>query len=266
MPRPRGKHSLTKKVRTLSTPYTLHVPIPEEKPEPVEVYYHSFVIDHDLFQVREKIRHDVVNNYMNLYSNGVEMPPITLANIKGVQYLVDGFHRMMAYRKIGVLLPIMAYIIPVKNIKEARWLAYVDNCKHGIPLNKQEKEQGFHSYIAAKKYKFADGVYKSARQMAFELGFWKHPTILKKLKEFYPHVYKNMTRDPDFDPHKAYCGSIPRERSLRRILLERMETIGKQISLLDEDGKMALQRACKTMQEYLQGETKYNPYEEEDDY
>ena len=65
------------------------------------------VLDVDVFvtdagtQVRLEIDDDVVAEYAAALAEGVQFPPVVVFRADGSELLVDGFHRVLAYRKAG---------------------------------------------------------------------------------------------------------------------------------------------------------------------
>ena len=60
----------------------------------------QIIIDKDRMQAREKINQTVVSEYADLYREGTELPPITVFKVGDDYFLVDGFHRFAAQKKL----------------------------------------------------------------------------------------------------------------------------------------------------------------------
>src|SRR5688500_13986666 len=52
-------------------------------------------------QVRAAINEDVVAEYADLMAGGVAFPPVVIFHDGSAAYLADGFHRVLAARRIG---------------------------------------------------------------------------------------------------------------------------------------------------------------------
>jgi hypothetical protein len=154
-------------------------------------------IEPDVFQIRIKMRDDVVKSYKTAYENGADMPPVIVAELKGVYYLVDGFHRVRALMQLHTGY-VSANVIPVKTVKEARLLAVKYNSTHGLQLTSKDKIKAFDAYIKAEGYfkNGKKGSYKSMREIARELVFWTHVTVGNRLKKYYNPIYRKMNVTP----------------------------------------------------------------------
>ena len=105
--------------------------IPIEKIEVIQgllprVYTHT---------VEEKIE-----EYKEAMEAGEQFPPITVWE-RGSQYwLIDGMHRLLAAKRLGIDT-IKAEVVELENELEARILAIEKNMLHGIPLTREEKRE-----------------------------------------------------------------------------------------------------------------------------
>jgi len=61
----------------------------------------SITVD-DRYQIRERQSTDMIARYTEAIEAGVSMPPVLVWQSEGVNYLIDGFHRVRAYESAGV--------------------------------------------------------------------------------------------------------------------------------------------------------------------
>ena len=195
-----------------------------------EIPIRDIIIRPEVFQVRlDELRKDVVRDYMSAYQRGDNMPPVRVADLKGVYYLIDGFHRMEALKWLH-RDRVNAEIIPVKNEKEARWLAVKCNSVHGLRLTGKDRAKAFDIFIKAKGHLVdgKSGCFKPIRQMARDFGLWSNVTTGNYLKKHYPSIYYSLnvhTPEDDKGNDKEFPGEKPtyhisREQSLLNILRE----------------------------------------------
>ena len=89
------------------------------------------------FQARSRMDLQVIKDYEAVISEGRDMPPIKVVRIKDVLYVVDGFHRVHAYRNQG-RDRIEADVID-GNDRLALELAVSANHAHGLRRSNQDK-------------------------------------------------------------------------------------------------------------------------------
>ena len=81
-----------------------------------------------------------VMNYQYAMETGSKFPPITVAELNGKYYLVDGKHRIEAYKKLKEDF-VTCEIIKVSNTKEIFEEAIKNNSKHGLAFRSGDKER-----------------------------------------------------------------------------------------------------------------------------
>lgn len=103
---------------------------------------------------RDRVDPEVVERYREVRT---ALPPLKCVNIDGKIVLADGFHRLEAHKKEGADR-VFVDIVP-GTMREVRVIAATENCSHGHPLARDERnraitwlaENGFpHGDIAAK--------------------------------------------------------------------------------------------------------------------
>ena len=151
------------------------------------------------FQVRAggvSIPH--VNFLARAMDSDGDLEPVKVAKVGRAHWLVDGFHRLAAARKLG--WSHIAANVATMSLGEARGFALLANTKHGKGPGRADKARLFEQYLAQGKHLRADGVVKASRVIGAELNHvWSHETIRRKLKAGgievdlqveYPHGYK----------------------------------------------------------------------------
>lgn len=142
-------------------------------------------------QVRSKVDEATVKRYATAMEVGIEFPPIKLARVNDVLYLVDGWHRVSAAYEIG-RSNIEAEIYDM-TMKHAAWWAAEANLKHGLPLKASERRNVFRAYVKAGRHRKSPHRYKSYREISEELhGIGGHTTVRSWMKKFYPKIFKEM--------------------------------------------------------------------------
>lgn len=91
------------------------------------------------YQARSRMDPQVIKDYEGLISEGVEMPPIKVVSIQNQLYVVDGFHRVHAYRNQG-RDRIETEVIE-STAQDALILAIRANQEHGLRRSVQDKNK-----------------------------------------------------------------------------------------------------------------------------
>jgi len=88
-------------------------------------------------QPRTTINPEIVQEYAEAMEAGVEFPPITVVHDGAAHWLVDGFHRFFAHRRLS-RQQIKAEVI-TGELTEARWLSLAANKAHGVRRSNDDK-------------------------------------------------------------------------------------------------------------------------------
>lgn len=161
-------------------------------------------------QSRDEMSPQQVKNYGTAYRNGAAFPPLVVTTRPGdfpgcpSYLLLDGFHRYQAILNIG------GQYVEVKVIEtpidatphQLRWLGGRENLRNGLPLKTKDKRELFKSYIKAGQHREGRR-FKSSREIASELMFCTHQTVLDWMKRFFPSVYRAMKKGGDKVNNKA---------------------------------------------------------------
>lgn len=209
-----------------------------------KINLHEIQVLPDCFQVREKTKRNVVYDYKVKYQNGVAMPPLVVARLKGVYYLCDGFHRLFALQELGRQI-IDAEVIDVKNEHEIRWTAARLNGQHGLQLTSKEKHLAFDCFIKAGKHK-RNKSYLSIREIAKEFGMWNQSTVNRTLKSRYPAIFAKMKREPYGDDGRDRDNRIAMPNlSLTQQTLDNLKEVAGSMSALHGQGRKQVIKALK---------------------
>jgi hypothetical protein len=180
------------------------------------------IIKNPEWQLREKLNATRVKHYRSVYKSGATMPPITLADIKGKLYLIDGWHRCEAQIELG-WSHFDATIMPMSK-SEAQWKAASANLTHGESYKKPERKKAFNVFISTKQNKAAGGKLMSYREMAVAFGGDpSHVTIRKWVKDDHPLLFKALEKHKgDWSPDMLSSKTGPTEEQL---LLGRLHSL-----------------------------------------
>lgn len=88
-------------------------------------------------QPRTAINPGIVQEYAEAMEAGVEFPPVTIVHDGAAHWLVDGFHRFFAHRRLN-RQQIKAEVI-LGELAEARWLSLAANKAHGVRRSNEDK-------------------------------------------------------------------------------------------------------------------------------
>ena len=98
-------------------------------------------------QIRHSLNHDQVDTYRNNYLNGIDMPPIEIARLGERYWVVDGFHRLAAMKRISPSYEVDCILLKGLSRDAIRWRAVEANMKHGLALTQDERRGGFNVFV-----------------------------------------------------------------------------------------------------------------------
>lgn len=193
----------------------------------VSLPLNSLVCDEDLQVRRTGLDRRVVERYRVIVRNadkgGQPLPAITVAVMKGMYVVVDGFHRHKAH-ELEKRTHIEAELVPVSSRAEALWLAAAGNLNHGKPLSQADKKAALSRFLSAKMHLRAPRNVSrqlkqqrpapdvmSLREIANALGLSKSTTRLWMMthhKKRYDDLYARVDTLPrnDGDELTPYLG------------------------------------------------------------
>lgn len=88
-------------------------------------------------QPRTAINPGIVQEYAEAMETGVDFPPVMVVHDGAAYWLVDGFHRFFAHRRLS-RQQIKAEVI-LGELAEARWLSLAANKTHGVRRSNEDK-------------------------------------------------------------------------------------------------------------------------------
>lgn len=155
------------------------------------------------FQIRVKgTIPGVVKKYADDMYCGQEFPPISLADIGGKLYLLEGWHRFEAAHVTLGHESIEATITPLK-WREAKAVASRANVTQGQGLTSADKRRRLTLYLQAGLHKKGGVIVKSYRDLERELGI-KRSTLHRYMELDHLDTFKAMAKDEpqsrDADP------------------------------------------------------------------
>lgn len=157
--------------------------------DPGHLHKLQYAID-DRFQVRNKLDQNVVVEYTKAMAVGAKFPPIKLARINGVLFLIDGFHRAAAAKEASYTLE--ATIVDMTEREALRAIA-VTNLTHGVRLKPSERVKAFKAFIKGKGHVKDGGKFKSYREIALDLhGMGGHTTIRNWMIKHFPRIARQI--------------------------------------------------------------------------
>lgn len=162
------------------------------------------------YQVRGRLDDATISRYANALAEGCNMPPIRVADVEGSLIVVDGWHRLAAYDRLGTWT--VDAIITEATAGEAGWMAAVANLTHGLPLSNAEIRRAFQALIKARQHiakptqgAMMRGTLLSYRDLAQLLGgLVRHTTIRGWMMKDFPGIARRMGgEDAAYLPREA---------------------------------------------------------------
>lgn len=178
--------------------------------------------------------------------------PVKVAKIGKVQYLLDGFHRLEAYRNAG-RRTIPAEVAKM-SLSEAAEYAKASNALNGKPYNRADKERLWGVFLAEGRHRDEYGELKPSRTIAKELQgrFYSHETVRKKLKALGYELDEETEYPEGFSPMLSEEGL---QEDLCAVAAEGLRTFGRTISdLSPHDRDRLLQAAQGIIEAAVAGE------------
>ena len=111
----------------------------------VEMDINEIIINKGIYP-REDINKEKIKEYAELIENGYKFPPLVV-NAK-TKHLIDGYHRLQAYEKIGA---VKVWVELIDIPEEEEWIEAVKRNRHGLPLSMKERREFFREHY--KQYK-----------------------------------------------------------------------------------------------------------------
>jgi hypothetical protein len=151
------------------------------------------IVQDGTLQVREKLDWGMVQRYAMTAAE--EFPAVELADIDGMLFLVDGWHRVAATRarEEGHIRA----KVEVMTREQAMGKAAVANLRHGLPLKNAERLPVFKAYVQSGMNKDGKQL-KSYRVIAKELpGIASTATLQRWMSKHFPRIARAMRGEGD---------------------------------------------------------------------
>lgn len=97
-------------------------------------------------QMRAAVHEDAVAEYTETLLAGVELPPIDVVLVLGVPYVVDGFHRLAAYRAAGAAF-VPCRVVADGTLRDATLRAVGANAGHGLRRSNADKRKAVETLL-----------------------------------------------------------------------------------------------------------------------
>jgi hypothetical protein len=162
------------------------------------------------YQVRGRLDDATISRYVNALAEGCDMPPIRVADVEGSLIVVDGWHRLAAYNRLGTWT--VEAVITKASAGEARWMAAAANLAHGLPLRKAELRTAFKALIKARQHiaKPTQGAMKPGTLLSYRDlskllgGLVRHTTVRGWMMKDFPGIARRMGgEDAAYLPREA---------------------------------------------------------------
>jgi len=121
-------------------------------------------------QVRETMNAATVQDYAEALAEGVEFPAVTVFFDGEAHWLADGFHRVLAHERAG-LVDVLAEVRTGAK-RDALWFALSANGKHGLQMSGPDKRRAVTLALGNEEW-----ATKSDRQIAGHIGGVSHMTV-----------------------------------------------------------------------------------------
>ncbi len=146
-------------------------------------------------QPRARLDDEVIADYAAAHEAGVKLPPIDVYLIGREYYVTDGWHRLAAYQRCGVIDEVDCHVT-TGTLPEAQWAALAANQTHGLRRTTADKERAVR---AALRHPMATKKRLSDRTIAAHVGVdpktvGKYRAEMQRGEEI-PHVNARTGKD-----------------------------------------------------------------------
>ncbi len=132
------------------------------------------------------VNEEKVEEYAEAMENGAEFPPIKVwQKSDGTYQVIDGVHRITAYRKLGRKYTEAEIVQDIKDEIDFMEHAIKENLKHGLPLSREDKrEDARRLYIKGRKPEDIARLFKVSESTVYNwIGDIKQEEKLEKEKK-----------------------------------------------------------------------------------
>lgn len=164
------------------------------------------IVRDPMFQVRLKGIPKLAKKYADEMQCGHKFPAVSIADVEGTLYLVDGWHRTDAAAEILGSTTIEAVVRKLSR-KEALGLASEANATHGHGLSQADKRKKLAMHIRAGKHKKGREIVQTYGDLSEYLGI-KKTTLYRWMEKDHPPTFEKMKKDTpqkrDAEPPEAF--------------------------------------------------------------
>lgn len=132
-------------------------------------------------------------------SHTEQLEPVLVADVAGVLYVVDGHHRLKAYR-LAQRDTIPARVLPMKHLMAVLVSKLVNCTERALEMHPEQQRDAAWQYLAAVTRRGASGLPagESLRTVAAHFGIGKDTVgaMLRKLPEVKPKDWSSAAHDP----------------------------------------------------------------------
>jgi hypothetical protein len=211
-------------------------------------------------QIRDRVDPATANRYANVLKSGKDMPPIKVGIVKGVPYLIDGWHRLEAMRLLG-WAEAEALVIDT-NRSNARWLAASANLEHGKPLKTREIKEVFRAFVKANKHRKSSGQLLSYRDIGAVIGV-SYGTIRNWMIKHFPTTAKEYSGEsPDEEDFhgEGGCHDVVQKSDVREWTVRALaDVLHEYHSCEDRDDKEVIRTEFRKALTALEDERHWEP-------
>ena len=217
---------------------TSNDPIFHHSPLPVELHtgcvrqiYLADITQDATLQVRQ-LDISAVSLYAAQMASGIDFDPVVLADVDGILFLVDGWHRIAAHKKVG--RGSISARVRTMSREDSIWAAATANMGHGVPLKKKDHRRVFNAFIKAGRHRVGKGGYIGYRAIAEALQTGTaYTTVRNWMKADHRSIYEAMgdTKAHNFAPVQA-PGRISSQRDFIQRAHEAADSFRQMTDLL----------------------------------
>lgn len=151
------------------------------------------IIRDKAFQVRLKEVPGLAKKYADEMQCGHKFPAVSIADVEGTMYLLDGWHRIdAAAARMGC--PAVEAVVRKMSWCEAIGTASEANATHGHGLSQTDKRKKLDMHIKAGKHKKGGEIAQSYADLSTYLGI-KKTTLYRWMEKDHPVTFRKMQKD-----------------------------------------------------------------------